>query len=207
MQAQPIVVAVAGGSGSGKTSVTNAAINRLQADVCLVDQDSYFFSLGNGSGNFDVPEAIDHKLLSEHISTLKSGGAIAKPRYSFATHQRTAETESLGPAPVIILEGIFAFWDETVRAACDLKIFIDAASDLRFIRRLKRDLLERERTVESVVSQYLESVRPMHNKYSELMREHADLVILNDGDLETVVKQVVGEVQRLRREVPSAAAH
>ena len=179
----------------------------MQTEICLVDQDSYFFSMGNGSGNFDVPEAIDHKLLSEHIATLKSGRAIAKPRYSFATHQRSPETEPLNPAPVIILEGIFAYWDEKVRAACDLKIFIDAASDLRFIRRLKRDLRERERTAESVVSQYLESVRPMHHKYSGMMREHADLIVMNDGDLEIPVKQVIGEVRRLRREVPSAAGH
>ena len=164
MEEKRIVFAVAGGSGSGKSSVVQQAIRRIGAAV-VTDQDSYFFSMGDGTGNFDVPQAIDHVLLSEHIRTLKSGRAIAKPRYSFATHQRSAETDLLKPAPIIIIEGLFAYWDEKVRADCELKIFIDAASDLRFIRRLQRDLRERERTIDSVVNQYIETVRPMHEKY------------------------------------------
>jgi uridine kinase len=198
MQAQRIVVAVAGGSGSGKTAVVNQAIRRLKGKICLVDQDSYFFSMGDGSGNFDVPHAIDHALLSEHIATLKSGRGIAKPKYSFATHQRTAETDFLDSAPIIVLEGLFAYWDQKVRAACDLKILIDAPPDLRFIRRLQRDLRERERTIESTISQYLETVRPMHEKYSGVMREHADVIVMNDGDFELPVAAIVEEVQRRR---------
>src|SRR4051794_39483064 len=126
MQAQHIVVAVAGGSGSGKTAVVNQAISKLKTEICLVDQDSYFFSMGDGNGNFDVPHAIDHALLSKHIASLKAGRGIAKPRYSFATHQRSAETDLLMPAPIIIVEGLFSYWDEKVKADCDLKILIDA---------------------------------------------------------------------------------
>src|SRR3954468_3167227 len=176
MEEKHIVFAVAGGSGSGKSSVVDEVMRSIGTEVCLIDQDSYFFSKGDGSGNFDVPEAIDHELLSEHITMLKSGRAIAKPRYSFATHQRSNETDLLKPAPIIIIEGLFSYWEEKVRADCELKIFIDAASDLRFIRRLQRDLRERERTIDSVVNQYIETVRPMHEKYSEVMREQADLI-------------------------------
>src|SRR5690242_10943056 len=132
MKGQHILVAVAGGSGSGKSSVVNGALRRIGTDVCLIDQDSYFHSMGDGSGNFDVPHAIDHALLSEHITKLKSGQAIAKPRYSFFTHQRSADTDLLQPSPIIILEGLFSYWDAKVRAACDLKIWIDAPPDLRF---------------------------------------------------------------------------
>jgi uridine kinase len=200
MQEKHIVFAVAGGSGSGKSSVVTEVIRTLGTEVCLIDQDSYFFSMGDGGGNFDVPEAIDHTLLSEHIASLKSGRAIEKPRYSFATHQRSGESDLVNPAPIIIVEGLFAFWDEQVRANCDLKLFIDAASDLRFIRRLQRDLRERERTLESIVRQYLETVRPMHDKYSAVMRQHADLVLVNDGDLQLPVTAIIDEIGRLRRE-------
>lgn len=205
MQEKPTVFAVAGGSGSGKSSVVTEVIRRLGTQVCLIDQDSYFFSMGNGDGNFDVPEAIDHRLLSEHITGLRSGRTIAKPRYSFATHQRTNESDLVNPAPIIIIEGLFAFWDEQVRANCDLKIFIDAAPDLRFIRRLQRDLRERERTLESIVKQYLETVRPMHDKYSGIMRQHADLVLMNDGDLESPVMAIIDQIRRLRCE--NSASH
>jgi len=204
MKAHHIVVAVAGGSGSGKSSVVGEARRRIGEEVCLIDQDSYFFSMGDGSGNFDVPHAIDHALLSEHITGLKSGRAIAKPRYSFATHQRSAETDLLQPAPIIILEGLFSYWDEKVRADCDLKILIDAPPDLRFIRRLQRDLRERQRTIDSVINQYLETVRPMHEKYSGVMREQADLILMNDGDLALPVAAMIAEVQR-RRGKPSAS--
>ncbi len=200
MEEKHIVVAVAGGSGSGKSSVVAEVIRRLGREVCLIDQDSYFFSMGDGSGNFDVPEAIDHRLLLEHIANLRKGRVIAKPRYSFATHERTVQSDLVNPAPIIIVEGLFAFWDEQVRANCDLKLFIDAASDLRFIRRLQRDLRERERTLESIVSQYIETVRPMHDKYSGIMRQYADRVFMNDGDLQSPVTAIIDEIGRLRRE-------
>src|SRR5437763_11086094 len=104
MQEKEIVFAVAGGSGSGKSSVVTEITRKLGTEVCLIDQDSYFFTMGNGKGNFDVPEAIDHGLLSEHIASLRAGRPIAKPRYSFATHQRTKETDLVNPAPIIIVE-------------------------------------------------------------------------------------------------------
>lgn len=206
MHEKYMVLAVAGGSGSGKTSVVAETIRRLGTEVCLIDQDSYFFSMGNGSGNFDVPEAIDHKLLAEHIANLRSGRTIAKPRYSFADHQRAAGSDLIKPAPIIIVEGIFAFWDEQVRANCDLNCFIDAAPDLRFIRRLQRDLRERERSIESIVEQYLETVRPMHDKYAGTMRKHADAVLMNDGDLASPAAELLAEIGKLRGERAAAPA-
>jgi len=199
MQHKHMVLAVAGGSGSGKSSVVTEVIRRLGTEVCLIDQDSYFLSMGDGKGNFDVPESIDHRLLSEHIATLKSGRAIVKPRYSFATHQRSVESDLVKSERVIILEGLFAYWDEQVRANCDVKIFIDAAPDVRFIRRLQRDLRERGRTLESIVTQYLETVRPMHEKYSGIMRQHADSVLMNDSDLQLPVTVMINEISRLSR--------
>jgi len=197
MKARHILVAVAGGSGSGKSSVVSEAMRTIGTEVCLIDQDSYFHSMGDGSGNFDVPHAIDHALLSEHITKLKSGQSIAKPRSSFSSHQRSAETDLLQPAPIIVLEGLFSYWDEKVRAACDLKILIDAPPDLRFIRRLQRDLRERQRTMDSVIAQYLQTVRPMHEKYSGVMREQADLILMNDGELAAPVASMIAAVHRL----------
>ena len=206
MHEQILIVAVAGGSGSGKTSVVRETTARLEAKACVLDQDSYFLSNGDGTGNFDVPHAIDHDLLSAHIGQLKAGNAISKPRYSFATHQRVAGSDTLTPARVVVLEGIFAYWDKRVRAACDLRIFVDAASDLRFIRRLQRDLRERERSIDSIVSQYVETVRPMHEKYSRVMREHADLVITNDGVLEHSVSRVLDAINSMIANHKSTAA-
>lgn len=206
MGKQRLVIAVAGGSGSGKSSVVRGAIARLGVEACLLDQDSYFLSNGDGAGNFDVPQAIDHQLLSGHMAELKGGGAIRKPRYSFATHQRSSESDILNPARIIVLEGIFAYWDERVRAECDLKIFLDAASDLRFIRRLQRDVRERGRTVDSIIAQYVETVRPMHEKYSTVMQGHADLVITNDALLENSVTKLLHAVHGLLERQRSAAA-
>jgi uridine kinase len=207
MREQRLMIAVAGGSGSGKTAVVREAVRRLKEDVCLLDQDSYFFSNGDGNGNFDIPHAIDHELLWKHIAQLKSGSSIGKPRYSFATHQRSAETDRLEPAPIIVLEGLFAYWDERVRSECDLKIFVDAAADLRFIRRLQRDLRERERDIDSIVSQYVETVRPMHKKYSEVLRGHADLILTNDGELEHAIAALLNAIHQMPRRGKSSAAN
>jgi uridine kinase len=202
------VIAVAGGSGSGKTSIVRELMRKLGEEACLIDQDSYFETMGDGDGNFDVPHAIDHQLLSDHIFRLRSGSLVSKPRYSFATHQRMAATDPISPAPLIILEGLFAYWDDRVRSNCDLKVYIEAAADLRFIRRLKRDVRERERTIDSIVSQYIETVRPMHEKYSQQMCGHADLIIVNDGQMEQPVAMLLDAIhQTVARRKSSVAAH
>jgi uridine kinase len=195
------VLAVAGGSGSGKSAVVRGLLASLQGvPASLLDQDSYYLTMGGGPGNFDAPEAIDHALLSTHVERLAAGEAVAKPQYDFATHQRTSATLTVTPARLLVVEGLFAYWDERVRRLCDLCVYIDADADLRFIRRLQRDVAERGRTLESVVSQYVETVRPMHERYSGQMRQAAHAVILNNSSLDESVRQLNQELRsRLSR--------
>jgi uridine kinase len=173
------------------------AERRADLGVAIVDQDSYYQDLGNLSAearssiNYDDPSALDHDLLFQHFERLTQGQVVEKPRYSFATHTRTPEVDRVSPAPLIILEGLYALWDARLRALMGLKIYLAADPDIRLIRRLRRDLLERGRNVESVVAQYLSSVRPMHRFHVEPTKAHADLVLdTTDGPLEVSVEAV-----------------
>ncbi len=151
--------------------------------VSLVDLDSYYLDRSylspeeRAQVNYDEPSAIDHDLLFGHLEQLVRGRSVEKPRYLFATHTRSAEVDVIRPTPIIIVEGLFALWDPRICSLMGLKLYVDADPDLRFIRRLQRDLAERGRTVESVVAQYLQTVRPMHQSYVEPTRKNADLVV------------------------------
>lgn len=194
----PFLIAMGGGTGSGKTTLAKRLVERYaQLGVALVDQDSYYFDRSHLSdperarANFDEPAALDHDLLFEHLQWLLRGEAIEKPRYSFATHTRPGEFDRVASAPLIVLEGLFALWDSRVRALAGLKIYVDAAADLRFIRRLRRDVEERGRTWQLVVEQYEHTVRPMHQQHIEPTKAFADLVLdTTDEPLEESVRKV-----------------
>lgn len=195
---RPFIIGIGGGTGSGKSLLARRlAERRAQWGVAIVDQDSYYRDLGDLSAearssiNYDDPSALDHDLLFQHFQRLTQGQAVEKPRYCFATHARTAAVDRVSPSPLIILEGLYALWDARLRALMGLKVYLAADSDVRLIRRLRRDLAERGRSVESVVAQYLASVRPMHQIYVEPTKAHADLVLdTTDGALEVAVEAV-----------------
>lgn len=193
----PFVIGVAGGSGAGKTTVVEELSAELSRKlVSVLDQDSYYKDRSHLSAkerdalNFDDPAALDHDLLVLHLEQLRRGNRIAKPVYSFATHTRTGDVTVIEPAPFVIVEGIFALHDPRLRSLMDLKLYIDADPDLRFIRRLKRDIVERGRTAESVITQYLETVRPMYLQHIHPTRKYADLLVNCTGSLGPVLHQI-----------------
>ncbi len=190
----PILIGIAGGTGSGKSTLAAHLLHNLAEGACLLEQDSYYRDRSHlsvserASLNYDEPDAIEHDLLLEHIKSLLSGKTIEKPIYCFKTHTRTRDVQVVPPAPVILLEGLFALWDPRARALMDLKIYVDAALDLRCLRRARRDVCERGRTIESFIEQYLDTVRRMHQKHIEPTKAYADLVLENNGDVQALLK-------------------
>jgi uridine kinase len=183
-QARPFTVAIAGGSGSGKTSLTRALVGLLGQDTCAVlDHDSSYRDLSHlppaarAETNFDHPESLESGLLAAHVAALRSGRAVERPVYDFSVHTRTRTTKRVEPRPVIVCEGILLLAVPELRDAFDLRVYVDTPPDVRALRRVQRDIVERGRTVESVVQQYLETVRPMHERFVEPARETADLVL------------------------------
>jgi uridine kinase len=183
-QSRVFLIAIGGGTGSGKTTIVRGFAERYATlGVATLNQDSYYFDLSHLSApqreeiNFDEPRALDHDLLYDHLQQLCRGEAVEKPRYSFATHTRTGGFDRIDPAPLLLLEGLFALWDPRVRALAGLNIFVDADMDVRFIRRLRRDVVERGRTWESVVTQYLATVRAMHHLHVEPTKAFANLLL------------------------------
>lgn len=177
-------VAIAGGSGSGKTSLTRALVGLLGRDQCAVlDHDSYYRDLSHlpmalrAEANFDHPESLESEMLARHIDHLRAGIPVERPVYDFSTHSRRATTTHVEPRPVIVCEGILLLAVPELRDTFDLRVFVDTPADVRALRRVRRDIVERGRTVESVVHQYLESVRPMHERFVEPARATADLVL------------------------------
>jgi len=201
----PIVIGVAGGTGAGKTSVVES-IRRRHADeaVAVLDLDSYYHDRSHLPAaersrlNFDHPSAIDHELLLVHAQELRRGNSVEKPCYSFALHTRTPQTEHIDPAPILVIEGIHALYDARLRDLMDFKVFVHADPDVRFIRRLRRDIMKRGRSVNSVVEQYLKSVRPMHNEYIEPTREFADLTVDATQSVERAMEQIENAIATLR---------
>ncbi|TYP97377.1 uridine kinase [Tenacibaculum adriaticum] len=181
------IIGIAGGTGSGKTTVVNQIINELPADeVCVISQDSYYKATENLSYeertkiNFDHPRAIDFELLVTHLNELKTGGIIEQPVYSFVSHNRTKDTIKTHPRKVVIIEGILIFNSEELRKLCDIKVFVHADADERLIRRIKRDITERGRDIEEVLSRYQSTLKPMHQQFIEPTKNYADIIIPND---------------------------
>ncbi|MCL4124177.1 UNVERIFIED_CONTAM: hypothetical protein GTU68_065219 [Idotea baltica] len=182
-----LVIGIAGGTGSGKTTVVNQIINELpNEDVTVISQDSYYHETDNLSIgerakiNFDHPRAIDFELLVEHLSLLKKGNTILQPVYSFARHNRTKDTVLTHPSKVLIVEGILILTNKELRDMMDIKVFVHADSDERLIRRLKRDISERGRDMDEVLQRYQTTLKPMHEEFIEPMKEYADIIIPNN---------------------------
>ncbi len=211
----PLIIGVAGGSGSGKTTVVRAIQASLGHGGTYLDQDSYYadlshLSLAERHGvNFDHPDAFDTALMIEHLVRLGAGQPIEKPTYDYAAHTRAARTELVQPSEVILVDGILLFADSRLRSLFDIKIFVDVAADVRFIRRLQRDTADRGRTMDTVVGQYLTTVRPMHLEFVEPSKRYADIIIPEGGDnriaIEMVEARVAHEIRRRRREEASPA--
>lgn len=196
----PFIIGVAGGSGSGKSTVSQQVLAAFGADmVSVVMQDDYYRDQTHLSPevrpqqNYDHPQAFEWPLLVQHVQALRNGESIQMPEYDFTLHNRSNRTIPVKPAPVIVIEGLFALYDESLRDLMSLKIFVDTASDIRFIRRMQRDIEERGRSVESVISQYLETVRPMHRQFIEPTKRYAD-VILPHGANEPAVDIITTKV-------------
>ncbi|ALC84895.1 MULTISPECIES: uridine kinase [Bacillaceae] len=200
----PLIIGIAGGSGSGKTSVTNA-ISEVFKDhsVVVIEQDYYYKDQSHLkfeerlNTNYDHPLAFDNDLLIEHVSNLLNNKAIEKPVYDYAQHTRSTKTITIEPKDVIILEGILVLEDERLRDLMDIKLFVDTDSDLRIIRRILRDINERGRTVDSVVEQYINVVRPMHNQFIEPTKRYADVIIPEGGQNEVAIDLMVTKIKTI----------
>ena len=193
----PVVIAIAGGTGSGKTTVANVILGRVGADhIALLSHDAYYKDLKDLPSvqrdlvNFDHPESLQTGLMVEHIQMLRRGEAVHVPVYDFTTHSRKSMSLLVHPQPVILVDGILLFAEPELRRLFDVKIFVDTPPDIRFIRRLERDIRERGRSVESVIHQYQTTVRPMHLEFVEPSKRYAD-VIIPEGGLNTVAMDMV----------------
>lgn len=202
-KAKPVTLGIAGGSGSGKTTVADALLERVgQENIAVVAHDSYYKDLSHlpdnqrAEINFDHPDSLDTALMTQHIRMLQTGEAVHLPIYDFTRHLRTVETRTVESRPIILVEGILILAEASLRELCDIKIFVDIDPDVRFIRRLERDIRERGRSVESVVQQYMRTVRPMHLQFVEPSKRYAD-VIIPEGGYNTVAIDIVAE--RIRR--------
>jgi uridine kinase len=194
---ETLCIGVAGGTGSGKTTVAEEIVRRVGADqIAHINQDRYYLDLSHvpehlrHHHNFDHPDAVQEELLIEHVSSLRSGRPADLPVYDFVRHVRTKQVERIEPRPVILLEGILILAIHELRELMDIRIYVDTDADLRFIRRLARDMKERGRSVDSVIDQYIETVRPMHLEFVEPSKRWAD-VIIPEGGFNTVALDLV----------------
>ena len=201
---RPLVIGVAGGSGSGKTTVTRAILDRVGRErIALLPHDSYYHDLSHlplderARFNFDHPDAFDNARYLHDLRSLIAGQPIALPTYDFATYARLPVTVAVAPQPVVLLEGILIFADAALRAQMSIRLFVDAESDLRIIRRIQRDTERRGRSVESVIAQYLATVRPMHLEFVEPSKRYADVIIPQGGENSIAVDMVVARIERM----------
>ncbi len=201
---QPVVIGVAGGTGSGKTTVAREILKRAGTkQISLIQHDAYYKDLSDlplaqrAMFNFDHPDALDNELLITHLKELKAGRAIEMPVYDFKTHTRTKQVQRVEPSRVILVEGILIFADKQLRDLMDVKIYVDTDPDIRFIRRLQRDIAERGRTMESVIHQYLTTVRPMHQEFVEPSKRYADVIIPEGGFNEVAMEMVAARIRAL----------
>ncbi len=199
-----LVIGIAGGSGSGKTTVAQVILQRVGPErIAFLQHDSYYKDLGGlppaqrVEVNFDHPNSLETELLIRHIEQLKRGDAVEVPIYDFATHSRTERTFTVQPRSVILVEGILLFAEPALRELFDIKLFVDTDSDIRFIRRLQRDISERGRTTDSVIHQYLTTVRPMHLEFVEPSKRYADVIIPEGGFNTAALDMVVARIEAM----------
>lgn len=202
-----LVIGIAGGTGSGKTTLMNNLIQRFEGQVTVLSHDNYYRRNDHLTYeercriNYDEPAALETDLMARHLEQLRRGETIACPVYDFSQHNRSNETIEISPKSVIIVEGILIFEDQTLRDLMDIKIFVDTDADVRLCRRIKRDVNKRGRSLESVLEQYQTTVKPMHEKYVEPSKKHANLVVLEGGKNWVALDMIVGRIQRHLDEV------
>lgn len=201
-----LVLGIAGGTGSGKTTVANHVRDALLPDVAYLDHDSYYLDQGHLPPqerlqvNFDHPDSLDNDLLADHVEALRKGETVQKPVYDFKTHCRRAETTEVKPAPVVIVEGILTLALPRLRKGFDIRIFVDTAADIRLMRRIRRDIEQRGRNFADVRKQYYETVRPMHLAFVEPSKRYADIIIPEGGQNRIAIDLVVGRIRHYLHE-------
>ena len=202
MNNQILVIGIAGGTGSGKTTLMKNLISRFEGSVTVLSHDNYYRRNDHLTYeercriNYDEPAALETDMMAQHLEQLRKGTTIACPVYDFAQHNRSSETIEIAPRSVIIVEGILIFENEALRNLMDIKIFVDTDADVRLCRRIARDVNERGRSLESVLEQYQNTVKPMHEKYVEPSKKYANLVVLEGGKNWVALDMIVGRIQR-----------
>ncbi len=198
----PLFIGITGGSGSGKTTIVNKIFSEVpERSIAIIEQDAYYKDQSHLSyeerckTNYDHPLAFDTDLLIEHIESLKCGQAIEKPLYDYEVHNRKKETQIIEPKEIIIIEGLLVFYDERIRDLLDIKIFVDTDADLRLIRRIIRDINERARTVDSVIAQYINTVRPAHEQFIEPTKKYADIIVTEGGNNLVAIDLMVTKIK------------
>ena len=201
---QSLIIGIAGGTGSGKTTVTATILRSLDEErIVVIQHDSYYRDLAAYHGltpdkiNFDHPDSLETDLLVRHLKELRDGRSIEQPIYNFTTHQRLKESRSVEPREIIIVEGILIFVEKQLRDLMDIKIFLDTDADERLIRRIRRDLLERGRSVDSVMSQYMSTVKPMHLEFVEPSKHWADIIIPRGAENTVAIDMVVTKIKSM----------
>jgi len=199
----PLIIGIAGGSGSGKSTVArNVAELLTTSSVAFIDMDAYYKNFTRLSLderrqlNWDHPDAFDYDLLCSHLSALCARKSIEKPEYDFVTHLRRAESTRVDPADVVVIDGILLFVDARVRDLCDVKVFVDADADIRLIRRIERDTHERGRPLDEIIDQYLTTVQPMHQEFVEPSKRYADVIVPRGGHNAIAIEMIVAKIQR-----------
>src|SRR2546427_330765 len=211
---KPLIIGIAGGSGSGKSTVArNVAELLTTSSVAFIDMDAYYKNFPELSLderrqlNWDHPDAFDYDLLRSHLDALSRRQAIEKPEYDFVTHLRRVRPTRVEPADVVVIDGILLFVDDRVRDLCDVKVFVDADADIRLIRRIERDTNHRGRPLDEIIEQYLSTVQPMHLEFVEPSKRYADVIVPRGGHNAIAIEMIVAKIQRrLQREADGGAA-
>jgi uridine kinase len=204
MDTRPFLIGVAGGSSSGKTTIAERLAELTGEDhLSLIELDSYYLDRGHEpieermQVNYDHPDAFDWPLLNDHMAALANGASVPVPVYDYAQHNRSGEVRLVEPARIVVVDGILVLWERTLRERFDLKIFVDTAADVRLIRRMRRDVAERGRTPEFVIDQYLETVRPAHERFIEPSKRYADVIIPEGGLNRPAIEVLLARVREL----------